>query len=263
MNATLTREAIDAAVNAAALGFNDAAAMPGIDVPNGATFSTDAAEAEQGVYVTAYQTIKELIADQKDWFNGVHQTANEQLYLILQRCYDLYKSMASDAEAALKIDRALDQHFMLRNIETKCDTKLSKIIYCVFGISDRRRVSSYALALRAADDDGITVEGLPAFLRDAGGVEEVRRSKSADKKTADDKASIASDKLTESLLVIDDRNLAALLKDKTKHGQKVVLVASQGANGALIINAVEDGDSVVKATLTALYQKNKKEWGAK
>ncbi len=263
MNATLTREAIDAAVNAAALGFNDAAAMPSIDVPNGATFSTDAAEVEQGVYVTAYQTIKELIADQKDWFNGVHQTANEQLYLILQRCYDLYKSMASDAAAANKIDQALEQHFMLRNIECKADTKLSKIIYCVFGISDRRRVSSYALALRVADDEGITVEGLPAFLRNSGGVEEVRRSKSAEANTAVDKASIASDKLTESLLVIDDRNLSALLKDKTKHGQKVVLVASQGANGALIINAVEDGDSVVKATLTALYQKNKKEWGAK
>ena len=171
--------------------------------------------------------------------------------------------MAADAEVAHKIDQALDKHFLLRNIKNKSEKGLSKIIYCVFGTTDRRRVSSYAVALRCADDAETTVEGLPAFLRDAGGVEELRRTKSSDKKNEVDKVKVAKDKLSDSLLVIEDRSLAALLKDKTKHNGKVVLIASQGANGALIINALEDGDAVVNAALTAIYNKNKKEWGAK
>ncbi len=262
MNTTATHEAIEAAVNAQAEALAGNAAMPSIEVPAGATFSVEQ-EVGKIDYISAYQTIKELIAEQKEWFDGVHRTANEQLYLILQRCYDLYKSMAGNAEVAHKIDEALDQHFLLRNIENKSDTKLSKIIYCVFGTADRRRVSSYAVALRIADDEGVTVESLPAFFRDAGGVEEVRRSKSADAKVALNKVDVAKEKLADSLLVIEDRSLAALLKDKTKHNSKVVLIASQGANGALIVNALEDGDAVVNATLTAVYNKNKKEWGGK
>jgi hypothetical protein len=43
----------------------------------------------------------------------------------------------------------------------------------------------------------------------------------------------------------------------------VVLIASQGTNGALTINALEDGDAVVNAALTAIYNKNKKEWAGK
>ena len=261
MNATITHEAIAAAVNAQAEALASNVAMPSINVPAGATISVEQAD-ENGDYVSAYHTIKELIAEQKEWFDGVHRTANEQLYLILQRCYDLYKSMAAGAEDAHKIDKALDQHFLLRGIENKSDTKLSKIIYCVFGIADRRRVSSYAVALRIADDEDVTVEALPAFFRDAGGVEEVRRSKAADTATVD-KVKVARDKLSDSLLVIEDRSLAALLKDKTKHNGKVVLIASQGANGALVINALEDGDAVVNAALTAIYNKNKKEWGGK
>ena len=261
MNTTINHEAIEAAVTANAEALAGNSAMPSITVPEGATISV--AEADEKIdYVTAYDTIKELIAEQKEWFNGVHRTANEQLYLILQRCYDLYKAMTADSEVAHNIDQALDQHFLLRNTECKADTKLSKIIYCVFGTSDRRRVSSYAVALRIADDEKITVEALPTFLRDAGGVEEVRRSKSSGE-TSVDKVKVAKDKLTDALLLIDDNSIAALLKDKADHNRKVVLVASQGANGTLIVNALEDNDAVVNAALTAIYNKNKKVWAAK
>jgi hypothetical protein len=262
MNTTVLEAATNATVAANTEALVSSIVMPTINVPANATFSLEDSDEEAINYVSAYNTIKELINEQKEWFNGVHRTANEQLYLILQRCYDLYKSMAADAEVAHKIDQALDQHFLLRNMESKADTKLSKIIYCIFGTSDRRRVSSYAVALRIADDEGVTVDALPEFLRNAGGVEEVRRSKSSDAVTVD-KIAVAKGKLIDALLTIDDRSLAALLKDKTKHNGKVVLVASQGANGTLIINAVEDGDAVVNATLTAMYNKNKKDWGAK
>lgn len=171
--------------------------------------------------------------------------------------------MTDDAEAAAKIDEALTKHLGLRNIERKFETSLSKVTCCVFGNADRRRISSYAIALRIADDEGVAVEALPDFLRNAGGVEEVRRSKSGDAKTELNKVDIAKSKLSDALTVIDDRNLSSLLKDKTQHDSKVVLIATQGANGALTINALEDGDAVVNAALTAIYNKNKLAWASK
>ncbi len=78
MNATITHEAIAAAVNAQAEALASNVAMPSINVPAGATISVEQAD-ENGDYVSAYHTIKELIAEQKEWFDGVHRTANEQL----------------------------------------------------------------------------------------------------------------------------------------------------------------------------------------
>jgi hypothetical protein len=64
----------------------DIAAMPSITVPANATVSVDAGEAEwvAPVISNAYNTIVSLVADQEIWLNGVHRTANEQLYVILQ-----------------------------------------------------------------------------------------------------------------------------------------------------------------------------------
>ena len=118
MKTTVLEAATNATVAANAEALIGSVVMPTINVPANATFSLEGSDEEAINYVSAYNTIKELINEQKEWFNGVHRTANEQLYLILQRCYDLYKSMAADAEVAHKVDQALDQHFLLRNMES-------------------------------------------------------------------------------------------------------------------------------------------------
>lgn len=263
MNTVVNHETFEVAANAPAVDFVANAALPSITAPTGATFSFEDANASKLSYSEAFTTLADLIKDQKEWLNGAHRTANEQLYLLLQRCYRLYKVMISDEGAAAKINEALTKHLALRSIERKFETSLSKIICCVFGNADRRRISSYAIALRIADDEGVAVDALPDFLRNAGGVEEVRRSKSGDTKGEVNKVGVAKAKLTDALAVLEDHSLSSALKDKTEHGKKVVLIASQGANGTLIVNAVEDGDAVVNAALTAIYNKNKKEWGEK
>jgi len=121
MNTTVLAAATNATVAANTEALVGSIVMPTISVPANATFSLEDSDEDAINYVSAYNTIKELINEQKEWFNGVHRTANEQLYLILQRCYDLYKSMAADAEVAHKVDQALDQHFLLRNMESKAE----------------------------------------------------------------------------------------------------------------------------------------------
>ena len=153
----------------------DITSSSSITVPANATISVDAGEVEwvAPVINDAYNTIVSLVADQEIWLNGVNRTANEQLYVILQRCYHLYSLMASDKVQNEKLKAAIERHNNERNlgIDTNSHT-MTNIIKVVFG-ADRRRASSYSSALRVALAQKVEVQDLPQFLRDAGGVEEV------------------------------------------------------------------------------------------
>jgi len=240
----------------------DIAAMPSITVPANATVSVDAGEAEwvAPVISNAYNTIVSLVADQEIWLNGVHRTANEQLYVILQRCYHLYSLMASDKAQNEKLKAAIERHNNERNlgIDTKSHT-MTNIIKVVFG-ADRRRASSYSSALRVALAQKVKVQDLPQFLRDAGGVEEVRRKQTNGGARKVDKVKAAVRQIAHvNLAVIDEEAVSSKL-DCGAIGKQVILVATQDINGTLIINSVVQTEGVTKAVLTAIYNAEHKEW---
>jgi hypothetical protein len=236
--------------------------MPSITVPANATVSVDSGEAEwvAPVISNAYNTIVSLVADQEIWLNGVHRTANEQLYVILQRCYHLYSVMASDKEQSKNIKAAIERHNNERNlgIDTNSHT-MTNIIKVVFG-ADRRRASSYSSALRVALAQKVEVQDLPQFLRDAGGVEEVRRQQANGGAPKVDKVDVASRHIANVNLAVIDADAISSKLDCGAIGKQVVLVATQDVNGTLIINSVVQTEGVAKAVLTAIYNAEHKEW---
>lgn len=240
----------------------DIAAMPSITVPANATVSVDAGEAEwvAPVISNAYNTIVSLVADQEIWFNGVHRTANEQLYVILQRCYHLHSVMASDKAQNKNLKAAIERHNNERKlgIDTKSHT-MTNIIKVVFG-ADRRRASSYSSALRVALAQKVKVQDLPQFLRDAGGVEEVRRQQTNGGAAKVDKVKVATKRIADVNLAVIDADAISSKLDCGAIGKQVVLVATQDVNGTLIINSVVQTEGVAKAVLTAIYNAEHKEW---
>ena len=243
----------------------DIAALPSITVPANATISVDTGEAEwiAPVINNAYNTIVSLVADQEIWLNGVHRTANEQLYVILQRCYHLYSLMASDKDQNEKLKAAIERHNIERNlgIDTKSHT-MTNIIKVVFG-ADRRRASSYSSALRVALAQKVKVQDLPQFLRDAGGVEEVRRKQTNGGAPKVDKVGAAVRQIAHvNLAVIDEEAISSKL-DCGAIGKHVILVATQDVNGTLIINSVVQTEGVTNAVLTAIYNAEHKTWTKK
>ena len=253
---------IETAVNATAA---HNAALPSITVPANATISVDAGEVEwvAPIITNAYNAIVTLVADQEIWLNGVHRTANEQLYVLLQRCYHLYMLMASDKAQNENLKAAIERHNKERDlgIDTKSHT-MTNIIKVVFG-ADRRRASSYSTALRVALAEKVKVQDLPKFLRDAGGVEEVRRKQTNGGAPKVDKAATAKQHISNvTLAVIDEDSISSLL-DCGKLGEQVVLVATQDVNGVLNINAVVQTEGVTKAVLTAIYNAEHKGWAEK
>jgi hypothetical protein len=118
-----------------------------------------------------------LIVMRKDWEQNEFARSNQKLYQIFQHCYALYLEMKGITAEKLALKRAFNLYLKESGVKFKDSTHLMvKVVRCVFG-DDRRRVSSYATALRIADERKIPSSGLPEFLTNAGGFEEVRRNK--------------------------------------------------------------------------------------
>lgn len=256
MNTTNAYQTVENNVHA------NAAGLPSITVTKAATFSVEAGAADwvAPVIRNAYNEIVSLVADQEIWLNGVHRTANDQLYAILQRCYYLYSLMVSDKAQNANLKAAIERHNKERDlgIDPKSHT-LTQIIKVVFG-ADRRRASAYCAALRAALVEKVAVEDLPKFLRDAGGVEEVRRKQTNGGAQKVDKVQVATQRLANLSLAVIDEDAISTKLDCGAIGKQVILVATQDVNGTLNINAVVQSEDVTKAVLTAIYNAQHKDW---
>lgn len=207
---------------------------------------------------TTYAYIDQLVIERQVWEDNAFRTSNEQLYALLQKCYRLYKEMGAETPEAESLRKGLEDYINFKGYTfLKTSHTLSKIVKCVFG-TNRRRVSAYSIALRVALDEGVEVQNLPAYIRDAGGIEEVRREKNdASNDSAKQKRDIAAaDANATSLGVATGAGLHAKL-DSGKIGSQVVLIGSWQANGSIAIHAVVEGSSALQATLSSYYSENK------
>jgi len=262
MNIEVNNEAfaVDAVDGAGAVSGN--AGTQCIDFPKSASLSVEDADDAwvEPKIISARSAIADLIADQEEWLHGVHRAANERLYRLLQRCYHLYTLMASDKEQNEKLKSALDEFNKAGNLGIKESTHtLNKIIKVVFG-ADRRRASAYCLALRVALSEKVDVADVPKFLRDAGGVEVVRRRQTNGGAPKTNKVEVAKQRTANvSLATLDEPAIASQL-DCAAIGKQVVLLATQDVNGTLNINGVVQHEAVINAALTVLYNDQHEVW---
>jgi hypothetical protein len=243
----------------------------GIVVPPYATFASSGAPVSNNAatedivwqapkFCSGQSAIHDLIRDQEEWLNGVHRAANDRLYVLLQRCYHLYKLMSTDTEMNKQLKDELANQIATRKLDIKDSTHtLSKIVKVVFG-ADRRRASAYCLALQVALAENIKTQDIPQFFRNAGGVEEVRRKQTNGNAPKVDKIATAKRILPKTALAVVNEPQIIKELDTTNIDGQVILVATQGLNGLLTINAVVRKVDVVSSVLTALYDANRQAW---
>lgn len=212
---------------------------------------------------SAYNRIASLAKAREQWQTTVFKTANDGLYQLLADCYRLYNDMLGKQTSAIRLREAFEHHCGEKKLNFKASTHtMDKIVRVVFGDADRRRVSAYAIALRAAlaHDPKVGPDDFAEFVRQAGGVEEVRMaaSKKQDALSAKEKAAVAKSALTKKAadVVITDRAFCADL-DAAKVDQHHVLIAQQQADGSLVVRAIVSNDTVVNVALQAYYAANK------
>ena len=203
-----------------------------------------------------YEQLTDLVKQSQTWEETVYKTSNEHLYSILQSCYAIYYK-AGMKDTAKTLNEALERVAKERGYKFLSSTHtISKIVKCVFG-ADRRRVSAYSIALRAASSAKKKPEDIPAFIRDGGGVEELRLAKSPNTLNPKQKAERAEQAVSQTELATLKTDAISEKLDAAKCGRMLVLVATQNEDGSVTINTVVRNDTVVRAALAAVYSENK------
>jgi type IV secretory pathway VirB10-like protein len=123
------------------------------------------------------------------------------------------------------------------------------LVKCVFGV-DRRRVSAYSIALRAALQKNTTADELAAFLEDNGGVEQLRLG---GKKalSATERADIVKQAVINNSIGTFKFDALLTGADADWIDKQVVIVATYLPTGEFVANAVIKHESAVTAALAA------------
>ena len=193
----------------------------------------------------------------KSWVQNTYNKSNNELYKLLAECYASYLAMWTDSTKAKELRAQLESYISANNIVFKKSTHtLVKIIKCVFGETDKRRVSTYGIVLRTALANNLKASEIAAFIKTSGGVQEIKLAK-GNALTAKAKAEAVLKLINKKVLAEVTSESIAQSLDASKVGQQVVFIATQKANGKFVISAATNSVGAVNTALTACYSPNK------
>ena len=195
-----------------------------------------------------------LSAERENWEANAYRTSNQELYAILQKCYALDWEMSHTLYIAKDVREGIKEYATRLGFSFKDGTPMiNRIVRCVFGNVVRSRVSTYATVLKEAKKQNIAIGDIASFIENAGGVQEIRLSKSKTFVSNKQKIQLVSQTAFEEVLAV--AKSAALTKLATSEhvDEQCLLLATQQADGTFAINALVRGTGIVNATLVALY----------
>jgi len=202
-------------------------------------------------------SIEQLVVERQVWETTVYRTSNDMLYGLLQKCYALYKRMEGMGAEAVALRENLTSYINLKGIKcVKSSHTIVKIIKCVFG-DDRRRASAYGIVLRAALAEKIAIADIPSYIRNKGGVEEIRLAKSPNAMTVNQKATVAKTAVNADSMGVFASTALGEKFDAGKTGAAVVLIGTWQPDGSVIVRTVVQGETAVNTALASYYSSNK------
>ena len=201
--------------------------------------------------------VSKLVSTRIEWENNAYRKSNEQLYALLAECFSMYTAMCLDSDRAKQLRKDLNDYIESNKLTFKKSTHtLVRIIRCVFGEADKRRISTYGIVLRSAFSQQIDSTKLVDFIKRYGGVQEIKLAKT-NTLSVKAKAEVAVSSLdTVVIAEIENKDVATKL-DASKIGQRVIFIAKQLANGKFVINGAVNSEGAVNTAMAAYYSANK------
>lgn len=200
--------------------------------------------------------LKEMEAARIDWEQGSFRKSNEELYAVLQQCKafcgDLLPADAKQRSAAL--EKFYKERGWRYNKETPIETR---VLRAVFGMENRRRVSSYSLVLREAKKQRVGISSLATWIEDQGGIQEIRLSQSKTFISPSEKVEIMKERLAsrKSYLGFAQSEMLSFVADGEYLDEDCVLLANQQPNGSFGVYTVLRSSGVLNAAYVAAYVK--------
>ena len=206
-----------------------------------------------------YDRLVRLNTAASAWESGAYANANAQLYGLFAEARQIHIELtnAQDPDLGAK-KQALKDYMNLKELSSYWDKPLTqRIIRCVFGNRDRRRISTYHTVLRYIVAQNWSPNEVVAGITAAGGVQEISLGHPAGYVSPKHRAATASAAIGDlSLATISGEKLAQFI-DADKHGEKVAAVLTQNPDGTFSVNCIVSSNTAVNATLAAYYGKNK------
>lgn len=200
--------------------------------------------------------IAALIAERKVWQDGAFAKSNVELYALLGKCYALYFDLRGNDKDTKAAREVLTNEIAEKGYSFSEGTHgLTRLVKYVFEGIDRRRVSAYSLVLREALAQNIKAEGIPSFITQGGGVEEIRRSKSKTAKTAKQKAELGKQAVaTQQFATFSSDTLAVLAQQAGRSaGDDLVAVVTLQADGSFVVKALVSSTTALNAARVSAY----------
>ena len=200
--------------------------------------------------------LKEMETARLNWEQGSLRKSNDELYAVLQQCKafcgDLLPADAKQRSAAL--EKFYKERGWRYNKETPIETR---VLRAVFGMENRRRVSSYSLVLREAKKQRVGISSLATWIEDQGGIQEIRLSQSKTFVSPSEKAQIMKERLASRKFFIGfaQSDLLSHVADGEYMDEDCVLLANQQPDGSFGIYTVLRSSGVMSAAYLAAHSK--------
>jgi hypothetical protein len=212
-----------------------------------------------------FRQLDSLSEIRADWEGAAYKTANDGLYDLLSKVYQVYEEAFVNGDAkskkALKEElKAKLASFQMRTL--KGTSVLGMLVRYVFRC-DRKRNSRYLKAIEAAKSHGKTAAELGDWLRECGGIDEVARHSKVNAEAEERKAALQAefDSLIESMEQRASNPLACIDLQDIRSSDVAVLITTPGPNGSFSVTAVFEPlpPAVLKTLLRQQADKNLKD----
>ena len=223
-------------------------------------------EANKAIFI-----LERLEDERVKWEKNELAASRQRLYGMLTDCYEFYLTMKTDKNGDVReqMKKGLETFVQVRGyIFQSTSHDMNKIVKSVFGL-DRRRVSAYSLALRAAlkaggvDTEGkeqaLSKEELAGWIERNGGIEEIRLGSKNQGVSLKERAETAKQAIQNKPLMTIKPDPNVMPFDTNDSDKMMLLVATYRPTGELEISAVVKSDTAVRAALAAYYSGNKEE----
>ena len=206
--------------------------------------------------ITMFKRCENLSIKREVWESNEFARSNDALYPIFDGCIELYRDLTS-GEGVKAQKKGFEDFINIKGYVFKSTSPLTqKVIRCVFGEKDRRRLSTYHSVLRVAIADNWKVGEAAQRISEYGGVQEIclRRK---DGLTAKDKATIAREALMSESIATLSSEVIFKQFDTSKIGDIAVAVMTLESDGSYSVHCVVSSNTAVNAALTAFFSSNK------
>lgn len=222
------------------------------------TLSNSAAPAKAASAATKsmLKRVENLSIKREVWESNELARSNDALYAIFADCLELYRDL-TNGSGVRAMKKGLEDYINIKGYGFQLTSPLTlKVIKCVFGERDRRRLSTYHSVLRVAIADKWKISEVAQRISEYGGVQEISLRRK-DGLTAKDKATIARDALmSQSIAKLSSKELLKQFNIEHK-GDSAVAVMTLENDGSYSVHCVVKSNTAVNAALAAYFSSNK------